>query len=152
MPRYTSARTCTNVFTKFRYHADSNRNWQPPCYLFELDVTNQAEYVWRTAASNFPDGKWTVGSWGPAPGIRTQLYSMFELNITEFIYPGTPDVGPFWRENVYTFIAGWNPHQDPSILLNTAAAAAAPAPASSGSRARSVQDMGRDFLSGSLYH
>jgi hypothetical protein len=110
------------------------RDWQPPCQIYWLDRTvNNIVHWWSPV---WEDGSWTIGSWGPAPGrqqpfatgfaeltskgIHTTTYFFPYLNLTgpkEFVseYPGTPNVGPYWSENMEFFRAWW---EDPNILVS----------------------------------
>lgn len=125
---------------------DRRSNWQPPCQLLHLDVVNGEQYGWGEGPE-WSDGSSMVGSWGPAPGILTVLWSEYMQNSTsatdlEYTYPGTPDVGPFWRTNTHDYYASWDPKVDPSTLSKTAEAAIVPVPTAinSGSRGRVRND------------
>lgn len=59
----------------------------------------------------------------------------------EYTYPGTADVGPFWRENVYSFVAGWDPNLDPSTLPQTEVAVPTPTAGFSGSKKMGSRDV-----------
>jgi hypothetical protein len=87
-------------------------NWEAPCLSFCLSPEdNNQQLFWIAPAPGgpgpFQDFNWTIGSWGPSPGVTTYWTDQKNDNSQWYEYPGTGAVDDYWKQNVWTWYAFW---------------------------------------------
>ncbi len=89
-------------------------DWCPPCLYYPLGPDeNDTQLFWMAPAPGGPGpwddvGNYTVGSWGPSPGVIT-FWRDEEGNYSQiYEYPGTGQVDDYWKDNIWTFYAIWD--------------------------------------------
>jgi hypothetical protein len=60
----------------------------------------------------FQDFNWTIGSWGPSPGVTTYWADQKNDYSKWYEYPGTGKVDDYWKQNVWTWYAFWGQQEE----------------------------------------